>query len=161
MTSEITQLRAVVARAAILSVVISVVLIGVGFAVARALGKPQLAHDIAMAGGVLLLAGLPGLVGAVALTGRVRGGASFGFVAGIAVRLPVGGVVALYGLNWGLAKTASFSQLIGAAYLVLLVIEVACLSPAVKRTAAAEARASTKKQPPAQHDETAGDEESV
>ena len=154
MTSEITQLRAVVARAAILSVVISVVLIGVGFAVARALGKPQLAHDIAMAGGVLLLAGLPGLVGAVALTGRVRGGASFGFVAGIAVRLPVGGVVALYGLDWGLAKTQSFSQVVAAAYLVFLVIEVVCLSPAVKRTAAAEARTPRVEQ-------STGDEEPV
>lgn len=156
MTQSITQLRGQVAKAAIVSALASVALIGVCYVVAKALGKPQLAHDIAMAGGVLLLAGLPGLVLAVVLTGRVRGGASLGFVSGIGVRLPVGGVVALYGLNWGLAQTQSFSQLVAGTYLVLLVIEVVCISPAVKRTAAAEA----KKTPPVVT-ETSGEEESV
>ena len=140
MTQPITQLRRQVAKAAILSAVASVALIGTAYAVAGATEKPQLAYDIAMAGGVLLLAGLPGLVLSVALTGRVRGGVSIGFVAGVGVRLPVGGVVALYGLNWGLAQTQSFSQIVAIMYLVLLVIEVVFLSPAVKRTAAAEAR---------------------
>lgn len=140
MTSPIADLRGQVAKAAILSAVVCVVLVGISYAVANAMGKPQHAQDIAMAGGLLLLAGLPGLALAVALTGRVRGGASFGFVAGTAVRLPVGGVVALYGLNWGLAQSQAFSQIVAATYLVLLVVEVVCLSPAVKRTAAAEAR---------------------
>lgn len=72
------------------------------------------------------------------------------------MRLPVGGVLALYGLNWGLAQTQSFSQIIATAYLVLLVIEVVCLSPAVKRTAAAE----VKNTPPVET-KTAGDEEPV
>lgn len=140
MTQPIAQLRGQVAKAAILSAVLSMVLIGVVYAAAGAMGKPQLAHDIAMAGGLLLLAGLPGLALAVVLTGRLRGGASMGFVAGIGVRLPAGGVLALYGLNWGLAQTQSFSQIIATAYLVLLVVEVVCISPAVKRTAAAESR---------------------
>lgn len=155
MTDSIPQLRAKVAKAAIRSAVLSVLLTAVGYAVAGVLKKPQLAYDIAMAGGVLLLAGLPGLVLAVLLTGRVRGGASLGFVAGIGVRLPVGGVVALYGLNWGLAQTQAFSQIVAGAYLVFLVIEVACLSPAVKRTAAIEA----KQTPPVGDDPTADDEE--
>ena len=132
-------LRLLVAKAATLSAVAGVVAVGVAYAVAGAMGKADLAYDIALAGGVLLLAGLPGLALAVMLTGKVRGGASLGFVAGVAVRLPVGGVVALNGLNWGLAKTQSFSQCVATAYLVLLVIEVVFLSPAVKRTAAAEA----------------------
>jgi hypothetical protein len=127
-----------VARAATLSAVLSVVVIATAYGGAKAVGKPMLAHDLAMAGGVLLLAGLPGLALSVWLTGKVRGGASIGFVAGAAVRLPVGGVVALYGLNWGLAETASFSQIVAAAYLVFLVIEVLCLGPAAKRSAAAE-----------------------
>ena len=160
MTQSITHLRGQVAKAAVLSAVVSVVLIGVCYAVAKAAGKPQLATDIAMAGGVLLLAGLPGLVLSVVLTGRVRGGASIGFVSGIGVRLPVGGVVALNGLNWGLAQTQSFSQVVATAYLVLLVVEVVCLSPAVKRTAAAEAKSPFKKHPPVEQ-ETTGDEESV
>ena len=140
MTDQIAHLRGQVAKAAILSGVVSVVLIGVAYAVAGATGKPQIAYDIAMAGGLLLLAGLPGLALAVVLTGRVRGGASLGFVAGIGVRLPVGGVLALYGINWGLAQTQSFSQIVAGMYLVLLVVEVVCISPAVKRTAAAESR---------------------
>lgn len=160
MTDEIPKLRAMVAKAAILSAVVSAGAIGLAYAAGRGVGNALLAHDIAMAGGILLLAGLPGLIGSVALTGRMRGGASIGFIAGIAVRLPVGGVLALYGLNWGLAKTQSFSQVIAAAYLVLLVIEVVCISPAVKRTAAAEARAITKNTPPAEQT-MAGDEESV
>ncbi|MFN3168618.1 MAG: hypothetical protein ACE37H_16285 [Phycisphaeraceae bacterium] len=131
-------LRLMVARAATLSAVLSVVVIGVAYGVAKAMDRPLLAHDLAMAGGLLLLAGLPGLALSVWLTGKVRGGASIGFVAGIAVRLPAGGVVALNGLNWGLAKTASFSQIVAAGYLVFLVIEVLCLSPAAKRTAIAE-----------------------
>jgi len=143
-----------VAKAAVLSNVVSVVLIGIAYAITKAMGKPQLAHDIAMACGLLLLAGLPGLVLAVALTGRLRGGASLGFVAGIAVRLPVGGVIAFYGLNWGLAATQSFSQIVATAYLVILVIEVVLLSPAVKRTAAAEAQTP-------RVDKTTRDEESV
>lgn len=153
MTEQTPQLRAKVAKAAIASMVVSMVLVGVCYAVAGGVGKPQLAYDIAMAGGLLLLAGLPGLALAVALTGKVRGGASVGFVAGIAVRLPVGGVVALYGLNWGLAQTQSFSQVVAAAYLVLLVVEVLCLMSAVKQAAAAEAKTPS--------DETLGDEESV
>lgn len=159
MTQSITHLRGQVAKAAVASAVVAVVLIGVCYVVGKAAGKPQLAADIAMAGGVLLLAGLPGLVLSVVLTGRVRGGASIGFVSGIGVRLPVGGVVALNGLNWGLAQTQSFSQIVAGTYLVLLVIEVVCLSPAVKRTAAAEASADAKKLPPVEM--TAGDEESV
>lgn len=153
MTTAAINLKTTVARAAIVSAVLCVAVTGVAYAVAEAAGKPQLAYDIAMAGGVLLLAGLPGLVLSVVLTGRVRGGASIGFVGGVGVRLPVGGVVALYGLNWGLAQTQSFSQVVAAAYLVFLVIEVLCLSPAVKRTAAAEARA--------REDQTAGQQESV
>lgn len=140
MTQSIQSRRRVVATAAIVSAVVSVVVIGLGYVSAGGLGKAGLAHDIAMAGGVILLAGLPGLSLSVWLTGRVRGGASIGFVAGAAIRLPVGGVVALYGLNWGLARTGSFSQIVAAAYLVLLVIEVLCLMPAVKRTAAAQTR---------------------
>lgn len=145
MSTPITHLRNQVAKAAILSAVVSTALIAVFYMVSRAMGKPQLSYDIAMAGGVLLLAGLPGLVLAVALTGRVRGGASIGFVSGIAVRLPVGGVVALYGLNWGLAQTSWFPKIVAGTYLVLLVIEVVCLGPAVKRTASAEAKANTEK----------------
>ena len=160
MSSPITHLRSRVAKASILSAVVSAALIGIGYAIAKAMGKPQLAYDIAMAGGVLLLAGLPGLVLAVALTGRVRGGASIGFVSGIVVRLPVGGVVALYGLNWGLAQTPSFPRIVAGTYLVLLVIEVVCLGPAVKRTAAAEANTNVEKHPPVET-KTAGDEESV
>ena len=160
MTPTIAHYRGQVARAAILSAVVSIVLIGIGYAIARAMGKPQHAHDIAMVGGVLLLAGLPGLILSVVLTGRVRGGASLGFVSGIGVRLPVGGVLAFYGLNWGLAQTASFSQFVAGMYLVLLVIEVICLSPAVKRTAAAEAKAQVEKHPPVDT-KTAGDEEPV
>ena len=148
MTPSISHLRGQVAKAAMASAVVSVVLIGVCYAVAKAAGKPQLAADIAMAGGVLLLAGLPGLVLAVVLTGRLRGGASIGFVSGIGVRLPAGGVVALYGLNWGIAQTQSFPMIVAGGYLVLLVIEVVCLGPAVKRTAAAEANADATKQPP-------------
>jgi hypothetical protein len=156
MTDEIKACRMQVARAAVISLIAGAVAVGVAYAIAKATGKPQLAADIAMAGGLLLLAGLPGLVLSVALTGRVRGGASIGFVAGVAVRLPVGGVLALYGLNWGLAQTQSFSQIIATTYLVLLVIEVVCLSPAVKRTAAAE----VKNTPPVET-KTAGDEEPV
>lgn len=140
MTDQIAHLRGQVAKAAILSAVLSIVLIGIAYAAAGVAGKPQLAYDIAMAGGLLLLAGLPGLALAVVLTGRVRGGASLGFVAGIGIRLPAGGVLALYGLNWGLAQTQSFSQVVAGMYLVLLVVEVVCISPAVKRTAAAESR---------------------
>lgn len=145
MNQSITHMRGQVAKAAIVSAVVSVVLIGVAYALAGAMGKPQIAYDIAMAGGLLLLAGLPGLVLAVVLTGRVRGGASIGFVGGVAVRLPAGGVLALYGLNWGLAQTQSFAQIVAGMYLALLVIEVICLSPAVKRTAAAEARIRSEK----------------
>lgn len=142
MTAQsIQHLRGVVAKAAIVSAVVSIIVVGVSYAIAAGIEKPQLAHDIAMAGGLLLLAGLPGLVLSVRLTGKVRGGASIGFVAGSAIRLPVGGVVALYGLNWGLAQTGSFSQIVAIAYLVLLVIEVICLMPAVKRTASAETKA--------------------
>ena len=156
MSQSIPQLRTSVAKAATLSLAAGAAATGVAYAVAAGLGKPQLAHDIAMVGGLLLLAGLPGLVLSVALTGRVRGGATLGFVAGVAVRLPAGGVLAFYGLNWGLAQTQAFSQIVAAAYLVLLVIEVVCMSPAVKRTAAAEARNT----PPADN-VAAGDEESV
>lgn len=157
MTASIAHLRRGVAKAAIVAVVVSMLLVAVGYGVAHQFGTPQLAYDFAMAGGLLLLAGLPGLVLAVALTGRVRGGATLGFVAGIGVRLPAGGVVALYGLNWGLAQTQAFSQIVAAAYLVFLVIEVICLSPAVKRTAASE----TKQTPPVAQAKTTGDEESV
>lgn len=160
MTPSTAQHRLAVARAATLSLVAGAAAVGLGYALASGVGKPQLALDIATAGGLLLLAGVPGLVLSVLLTGKVRGGASIGFVAGIAVRLPVGGVVALYGLNWGLARTQSFSHVVAAAYLVLLVIEVVCISPAVKRTAAAEAKTRTAQQPPDQ-ELTAGDEESV
>lgn len=160
MTLPIAHYRRQVALAATLAAVVSVVVIGIGYAIARGIGNPQHAHDIAIAGGVLLLAGIPGFVLAVVLTGRVRGGASFGFVSGIGVRLPVGGVLAFYGLNWGLAQTANFSQIVAGTYLVLLVIEVICLSPAVKRTAAAEAKDSSKKRSPDEPDR-AGDEESV
>ena len=156
MSPSITQLRGKVAKSALLSAVVSVVLIGVAYWLVKGLGNPQIAQGIAMAGGVLLLAGLPGLILAVVLTGRLRGGASLGFVAGIAVRLPVGGVLALYGLNWGLAQTRSFPMIVAGSYLVLLVIEVVCLSPAVKCTAAAEAKVNAKKQPPVEQ-ETAGD----
>lgn len=156
MTDEIKACRMQVARAAVISLIAGAVAVGVTYAIAKATGKPQLAADIAMAGGLLLLAGLPGLVLSVALTGRVRGGASIGFVAGVAVRLPVGGVLALYGLNWGLVQTQSFSQIIAATYLVLLVIEVVCISPAVKRTAAAE----VENTPPVET-KTSGDEEPV
>jgi Na+(H+)/acetate symporter ActP len=140
MSQPITHLRGQVAKAAILSAVVSVVLIGLTYGVASVSGKPQVAYDIAMSGGLLLLASMPALLLSVLLTGRVRGGASIGFVAGIAVRLPVGGVLALYGLNWGLAQSQSFPQIVAGMYLVLLVVEVVCISPAVKRTAAAEAR---------------------
>jgi len=133
--------RLMVARAATLSAVLSVVAIALAYGGAKAMDKPLLAHDLAMAGGVLLLAGLPGLALSVWLTGKVRGGASIGFVAGIVVRLPVGGVVALNGLDWGLAQTRSFALIVAAAYLVFLAVEVVFLSPAVKRTAAAEAQA--------------------
>lgn len=154
MTTESTQMRLMVAKAATLAGVVSVLVVGVAYGIAKATGRPMLAQDIAMAGGVLLLAGLPGLVLSAALTGRLRGGASLGFVAGAAIRLPAGGVVALNGINWGLAQTQSFPQIVAAAYLVLLVIEVLILSPAVKRTAAIEAK------PPAVEN-TPGVEESV
>ena len=156
MTPEIKACRTQVARAAVISLVAGVVAVGIAYAIAKATGKPQLAADIAMGGGLLLLAGLPGLVLSVVMTGKVRGGASMGFIGGIAIRLPAGGVLALYGLNWGLAQTQSFSQIIATAYLVLLVIEVVCLSPAVKRTAAVE----SKNTPPVETQES-GDEESV
>ena len=154
MSQSIQQARVGVAKAAVLTVLAAVGVIAAGYGVSRGVGKPQLAMDIATAGGVLLLAGLPGLVLSVVLTGKLRGGASIGFVAGIAVRLPAGGVVAFYGLNWGLAQTPAFSQVVAFAYLVILVIEVVLLSPAVKRTAAAEVDK-------APADKTSGDQESV
>jgi len=154
MTRGIQQAKLRVARAATLSAVAGALVTGLGYALLRLMGNPQVASDIAMAGVVLLLAGLPGLVLAVVLTGGVRGGAAFGFVGGIAVRLPVGGVFALNGLNWGSAQTQWFPQIVAGMYLVLLVIEVLFLSPAVKETAAAEARATRDR-------ETPGEEESV
>lgn len=132
--------RAVV-KAAFLALLVLAVLTGIAYAVALRLAGQDLASDVVVAGAVLLLAGVPGFVLAVALTGKLRGGASIGFIAGIGVRMPVGGVLALYGLNWGLAKTASFTQVVAAAYLFFLVIEVLVMSPAVKRTAASEINA--------------------
>lgn len=73
MTDEIKACRMQVARAAVISLIAGAVAVGIAYAIAKATGKPQLAADIAMAGGLLLLAGLPGLVLSVALTGRVRG----------------------------------------------------------------------------------------
>lgn len=102
-----------------------------------------------MAGGLVLLAGLPGLALAVALTGKVKGGASLGFVAGVAVRLPVSGVIALYGLKWGLGLTGVFPQFVAGGYLLFLVVEVLCLMPAVKRTALAAPATPAPDTPPA------------
>lgn len=139
MSDSIQQMRVVVAKGVLVTVFAVVLLMGVAYGIAKGVGKPQLAVDIATSSALLLLAGVPGLLLAVVLTGKVRGGASIGFIAGIATRLPAGGVLALYGLNWGLAQTQSFSQVVAAAYLGILVIEVVCMSPVVKRTAAAEA----------------------
>jgi len=124
-----------VARAAVLAGVLSALAVGVAYAVARLAGGELVARDIAMAGGLMLLAGMPGLLFAAIAAGKLRGGAAYGFLAGIAIRMPVGAAFALLGAGWGLAATDWFSQCIAGAYLVLLVIEVICLGPAVKATA--------------------------
>lgn len=137
MTTSIPQLRQRVARSGIVALLVCVVLTGIGYGIARGVGSAGDARDIAMAGGALILAGVPGLVLAVGLTGRVRGGAAMGFISGSLVRMPVGGVLALYGINWGLASTSRFAQYVAGGYLVFLVVEVLVMSPAVKATAAA------------------------
>ena len=135
MSEPIADPHAYVARAAVLAGVVGVAVVGISTAIGLMLGKPGGAHDIAMAGGLMLLAGLPGLVLAAVLAGRVRGGATIGFLAGMAIRMPVGAALATWGAGWGLAQTQGFSNWIAGAYLVLLVVEVLCLVPAVKKTA--------------------------
>jgi len=137
MKTNFSQLRQRVARAGIVALLVCVVLTGIGYGIAKGAGSTGDARDIAMVGGALILAGIPGLVLAVGLTGRVRGGAAMGFISGSLVRMPVGGVMALYGLDWGLASTGRFAQYVAGGYLVFLVVEVLVMSPAVKATAAA------------------------
>lgn len=122
-----------VARAAVLAGVLGALAVGVAYALARAAGAQPLAADFVLVGGVLLLAGLPGLIGSAVAAGRLRGGAVYGFLGGMLFRLPVGAGLALWGT--GLAQSSHFSTCIGAGYLVLLVIEVLVLAPAVKATA--------------------------
>jgi len=124
-----------VARAAVMAGVFSALAVGVAYAIARLAGGELVARDISMAGGLMLLAGVPGLLFAAIGAGKMRGGAAYGFLAGMAIRMPVGAALALLGAGWGLAATDWFSQCIAGAYLVLLVIEVICLGPAVKATA--------------------------
>lgn len=137
MNNDVAQLRQRVAKAGIAALVVCVVLTGLGYGIAKAAGSSGDARDIAMVGGALILAGVPGLGLAVGLTGRLRGGAAMGFVSGALVRMPVGGVLALYGLDWGLASTGRFAQYVAGGYLVFLVVEVLVMSPAVKATATA------------------------
>lgn len=126
-----------VGLSALLAAIAGLVAVGLASWVAQLLKKPGVSQDILTAGGLLWAAGLPALVLAVVLTGKVRGGASLGFVAGIAIRMPAGGVLALYGLHWNLSATPAFTQIVAFSYLVLLIIEVMCLVPAVKFAAAA------------------------
>lgn len=127
-----------VARAAVLAGGLGAVVVGVAFGVAKVAGAEPLARDIAMAGGLLLLAGLPGLVGAAVAAGRMRGGAVYGFLGGMLFRMPAGAALAVWGPGAGLAQTPHFSMCIAGAYLALLVVEVLVLAPAVKATAALE-----------------------
>ncbi|XAL98612.1 hypothetical protein OT109_13605 [Phycisphaeraceae bacterium D3-23] len=124
-----------VARAAVLAGVLSALAVGAAYGVARLAGAELVAKDIAMVGGLLLLAGVPGLVFAALAAGRMRGGAVYGFLGGMLVRMPAGAALALWGAKWGLASSPAFTQCIAAGYLVLLVIEVLILAPAVKATA--------------------------
>lgn len=124
-----------VARAAVLAGVLGALAVGAAFGIAKLAGAEPVAKDIAMAGGLLLLAGLPGLVFAAIAAGRIRGGAAYGFLAGMLVRMPAGAALALWGADWGLASSTWFNQCIAAGYLALLVIEVLVLAPAVKATA--------------------------
>lgn len=127
-----------VARAAVLAGVLGALAVGVAFGIAKLAGAEPIAKDIAMAGGLLLLAGLPGLVGAAVAAGRMRGGAVYGFLGGMLVRMPAGAALAIWGADWGLASSAWFNQCIAGGYLILLVIEVLVLAPAVKATAGIE-----------------------
>lgn len=127
-----------VARAAVLAGVLGALAVGVAFGIAKLAGAEPVAKDIAMAGGLLLLAGLPGLVGAAVAAGRMRGGAVYGFLGGMLIRMPAGAALAIWGADWGLASSAWFNQCIAGGYLILLVIEVLVLAPAVKATAGIE-----------------------
>ncbi|MFI4860788.1 MAG: hypothetical protein ACIAXF_08925 [Phycisphaerales bacterium JB063] len=136
-----------VARAAVLAGVLSTAVVGVAYGIARLAGAPLIARDIAMVGGLLLLAGMPGLVFAALAAGRIRGGAVYGFLGGVAIRMPAGAVLALWGASWGLAHSPAFTQCIAAGYLVLLVIEVLVLAPAVKATAGIAPTPPAKREP--------------
>ncbi len=127
-----------VARAAVLAGVLGALAVGAAYGIAQLVGAEPVAHDIATAGGLLLLAGLPGLVGAAAAAGRMRGGAVYGFLGGMLVRMPAGAALAIWGPGAGLARSGQFSMCIAGGYLVLLVIEVLVLAPAVKATAGIE-----------------------
>ena len=127
-----------VARAAVLAGALGAIAVGAAFGLAKLAGAELLAQDIAMAGGLLLLAGLPGLVGAAVAAGRMRGGAVYGFLGGMLFRMPAGAALAIWGPGAGLAQSNHFSMCIAGAYLMLLVIEVLVLAPAVKATAALE-----------------------
>ncbi|MEM9415688.1 MAG: hypothetical protein AAGA29_09465 [Planctomycetota bacterium] len=125
-----------VARAAVLAGVASIAVVGLAFGIAKAVGADLLAADIALVGGLMFLAGVPGLIGAALAAGRMRGGAVYGFLGGMVVRMPVGAGLALWGT--GLAQSAHFTNCIAVAYIVLLAIEVLILAPAIKATAGIE-----------------------
>lgn len=121
-------------RSASLAVVSGVLCVAVATVIGQRFGG-EWGHDVLLAGMLMLVIGLPGLALSVYLAGKMRGGMAFGFLAGMALRLPLGALIALYGTESRFVSTDSFGVIVAGAYLVLLVVEVLCIAPAVKKTA--------------------------
>lgn len=112
------------------------VLLGlIGWGACTALGRAVLAHDWALATAVVGGAGVVGLLPAWILTPRMKGGSAWGFLAGMALRLPLCAIAILVLPKLGLTRGGAFADSVAALYLLLLLVEVAAVSRFIKKNA--------------------------
>lgn len=105
----------------------------------HALGRPEQAHDGVLALAVVAGAGVLGLCLVRPLEKKMAGGAAWGFLAGMVIRLPVCAAFIFLApsMRWG--QGPSLTLWVAAWYFGLTMVEAVLVGRHVKKTAAAHA----------------------